>query len=406
MTTREGTKERGMVSKTMLMPQEEMLEIKSKGQKIKIGIPSDFSKVEYRVPLTPQAVDLLTSYSHEVYIEKGAGKMANYSDDEYRAAGAVIVEKKEETFQCDVVLRIAPFDIEEMDSLKGSQALFSNMPYQAQSNTLLKQMMQKKITAIAYENIENEQGFLPFVHQMSQIAGSTAITIASEYLSNTRSGKGVLLGEVTGITPSELVIIGTGTAAEYAARAALSLGVLVKVFDTSVHNLSKLEDKLDGRIFTSVFYPRVLRKALVSADAVIGAMQFNTTPKYRVSEDLVKQMKEGSVIIDLNAGQGGCFETTHCTDLNNPVYIKHGIVHYCVPNSPAIVSRTASIALSNNLLPILLAVGDSGGMHNYIKNFRGFRKGVYIYSGILTNHDIGRLFNLPSKDIDLLMSVF
>ena len=152
----------------------------------------------------------------------------------------------------------------------------------------------------------------------------------------------------------------------------------MKVFDTSEHNLSKHEDKLDGRIFTSVFYPRVLRKALVSADAVIGAMQFNTTPKYRVSEDLVKQMKEGSVIIDLNAGQGGCFETTHCTDLNNPVYIKHGIVHYCVPNSPAIVSRTASIALSNNLLPILLAVGDSGGMHNYIKNFRGFRKGVYI----------------------------
>ncbi|MDX9909389.1 MAG: alanine dehydrogenase, partial [Mariniphaga sp.] len=351
-------------------------------------------------------VDLLTSYGHEVFIEQDAGKMTNYSDDEYRAVGAYVVESKEETFQCDIILRIAPFDYDEINSMRGNQVLFSNMQIQAQSSVLLQKMIQKKITAIAYENIENEQGFLPFVHQMSQIAGATAITLASEYLSNTRNGKGVLFGEVTGITPSELVIIGTSTAAEYAARAALSLGVLVKVFDTSVYNLSKLEDKLGRRIFTSVFYPMVLRKALLSADAVIGAMQFNTTPKYKVSEDLIKVMKEGSVIIDLNAGQGGCFETTRCTDLNNPVYLKHGVVHYCVPNSPAIVARTASIALSNNLLPLLLAIGDSGGVHNYIKNFRGFRKGVYLYSGILTNHELGRLFNLPSKDIDLLMSVF
>ena len=406
MATREGIKEKELVSKTMLIPQEEMLEKMSRGKKIKIGIPSDFSKVEYRVPLTPQGVDLLTSYGHEVFIEQDAGKMTNYSDDEYRAVGAYVVESKEETFQCDIILRIAPFDYDEINSMRGNQVLFSNMQIQAQSSVLLQKMIQKKITAIAYENIENEQGFLPFVHQMSQIAGATAITLASEYLSNTRNGKGVLFGEVTGITPSELVIIGTSTAAEYAARAALSLGVLVKVFDTSVYNLSKLEDKLGRRIFTSVFYPMVLRKALLSADAVIGAMQFNTTPKYKVSEDLIKVMKEGSVIIDLNAGQGGCIETTRCTDLNNPVYLKHGVVHYCVPNSPAIVARTASIALSNNLLPLLLAIGDSGGVHNYIKNFRGFRKGVYLYSGILTNHELGRLFNLPSKDIDLLMSVF
>lgn len=406
MTTREKTKENQSVSKTMLLPQEEMLELTHKGKKIKIGIPSDFSKVEYRVPLTPQAVDLLTSYGHEILIEKDAGKMARYTDREYREAGASIAEKKEEIFQCDIILRVAPFDNEEIDLIRGNQAILSNMQIQAHCSESMQKLMQKRVTTIAFENIENEQGFMPIVHQMSQIAGATSITLASEYLSNAHNGKGVLFGEVTGITPAELVIIGTSTAAEYAARAALSLGILVKVFDTSVYDLSKLEEKLGRRIFTSVFYPKVLRKALISADAVIGAMRFNTTPKFKVSEDLIKQMKEGAVIIDLNSSQGGCFETTRCTDLKNPAYIKHGVVHYCVPNSPSIVARTASISLSNILIPILLSIGDSGGVDNYIKNSRGFRKGVYIYHGILTNPEIGRLFNLPSKDIDLLLAVY
>jgi alanine dehydrogenase len=280
------------------------------------------------------------------------------------------------------------------------------MQIQAHCNESIQKLMQKKVTTVAFENIENEDGFMPVGHQMSQIAGTTSITIASEYLSNAHKGKGVLFGEVTGITPAELVIIGTSTAAEYAARAALSLGILVKIFDTSVYDLSKLEEKLGQRIFTSVFYPKVLRKALVSADAVIGAMSFNTTPKFKVSEDLVKQMKEGSVIIDLNASQGGCFETSRCTNLNNPTYVKHGVVHYCVPNTPSIVSRTASISLSNILIPILLAIGESGGVDNYIKSSKGFRKGVYIYHGILTNREVGNLFNIPSNDINLLLAVF
>jgi alanine dehydrogenase len=405
MTMHEETKDVS-VSKTMLMPKEEMLEVRTRGQKIKIGIPSDYSKVEYRVPLTPQAVNLLVSYGHEIYIEQDAGKMASYSDHAYREAGAVIVDKKEEVFQCDVVLRVAPFGQDEIDLLRGGQVIFSNMQIQAHCKESIQKLMQKKVTTIAFENIENEEGFMPIVHQMSQIAGITSITLASEYLSNAHNGKGVLFGEVTGITPAELVIIGTSTAAEYAARAALSLGILVKVFDTSVYDLSKLEEKVGRPIFTSVFYPKVLRKALLSADAVIGAMMFNTTPKFKVSEDLVKQMKEGSVIIDLNASQGGCFETTICTDLKNPTYVKHGVVHYCVPNSPSIVARTASISLSNILIPILLAIGDSGGTDNYIKHSRGFRKGVYIYHGILTNPEIGTLFNIPSKDIELLLAIF
>lgn len=395
-----------LISKTMLMPQEEMLEVIKKGQKIKIGIPSDFSKVEYRVPLTPQAVDLLVSYGHEIVIETNAGKSASYSDKAYREAGATIVDKKEEIFQCDIILRISPFDSEEIGMLRGNQVIISGMQIHAHCRETIQQMMKKKVTAIAFEYLENEDGFLPFVHQMSQIAGVTSITIASEYLSKSRNGKGVLFGEVTGVTPAELVIIGTSTAAEYAARAAIGLGIFVKVFDTSVYELSKLEEKLGRRIFTSVFYPKVLRKALVSADAVIGAMSFNTTPKFKVSEELVKQMKEGSVIIDLNVSQGGCFETSECTSFNDPTFVKHGVVHYCVPNSPAMVARTASISLSNILIPILLSIGDNGGVDNYIKSSNGFRKGVYIYHGILTNSEIGDLFNIQAKDIDLLLAVF
>lgn len=402
----EKSKEKISVSKNMLLPQEEMLEVKKKGQKIKIGIPSDFSKIEYRVPLSPQAVDLLVSYGHEILIEKDAGKQASYTNEDYKKAGAVIVETKEETFQCDIILRIAPFSCEEIDALRGNQVIISNMQIQAHCNESIQKLIQKKITAIAYEYLENEEGYLPVVHQMSQIAGVTSITIASEYLSNSRNGKGVLFGEVTGVTPAELVIIGTSTAAEYAARAALGLGIFVKVFDTSVYELSKLEEKLGRRIFTSVFYPKVLRKALVSADAVIGATAFNRPPKFKVSEDLVKQMKEGSVIIDLNVSQGGCFETSKCTDFNNPIFSKHGVVHYCVPNTPAMVARTASISMSNILIPILLAIGESGGVDNYIKISKGFRKGIYVYHGILTNSDVSRMFNIPAKDINLLLAVF
>ena len=406
MAAKDKQNENLLISKSMLMPQEEMLEVKKRGQRIKIGIPNDFSKVEFRVPLTPQAVDLLVSYGHEILIETNAGKSASYSDKAYREVGARIVESSAEVFQCDIILRISPFSSEEIDLLRGNQVIISSLQPHAYCRESIQKMMQKKVTAIAFEYLENEEGFMPFVHQMSQIAGVTSITIASEYLSKSRSGKGVLFGEVTGVTPAELVIIGTSTAAEYAARAALGLGIFVKVFDTSVYELSRLEEKLGRRIFTSVFYPKVLKKALVSADAVIGAMSFNSVIKFKVSEDLVKQMKEGSVIIDLNVSQGGCFETSQCTDFNNPTYVKHGVVHYCVPNSPALVARTACISLSNILIPVLLEISESRGVNNYIKSSIGFRKGVYIYHGILTNKNIGDLFNIPAKEIELLIAIY
>ena len=399
-------KENSPEIKTLFLPKEEMLELRRKGKKITIGIPSDFSKVEYRVPLTPEAVELLVSYGHEIYIEKDAGKSASYSDEEYRNAGAVIVDKKEEVFQCDIILRVSPFDKDEIDMLRGHQTLISNLQINAHCQETIKKLMAKKVTTIAYEYMQNEHGHLPVVSLMSQISGSTAITLASEYLSNSRDGKGVLLGGITGISPTELVILGSRTAAEFAARAALGLGATVKIFDDDLFNLRRMEEKLGQRVFTSVLYPNVLRKALFSADVVLGALSFNSNPKFRVSEEMVKKMKPGSVIIDLNVSQGGCFETSKCTDLNNPTYEKHGVVHYCVPNLPSIVARTASITLSNILAPIIISIGEIGGMQNYIKDTPGFRNGIYIYNGILTNHDVGDQLNIPSKDIDLLLAVF
>lgn len=406
MTEKDKLTEHSKAGSTYMLPKEEMLEIRRKGKKIKIGIPSDKEKVEFRVPLTPQAVELLVSYGHEILIEKEAGKAANYSDEDYRNAGALVMDDRKEIFECDLVLRVSPFDESEIDMLKGHQALISNLQINAHCPNSISKLLQKKLTNIAYEYLEEDDGSKPIVQLMSQISGSTSIIVISEYMSKSRDGKGVFLGSITGISPAELVILGSGTAAEYAARAALGLGAIVKVFDDNISSLRKLEEKLPQPIFTSVYYPKVMKKALKSADAILGAMPVGMPPPFRITEEMIKKMKPGSVIIDLNVSQGGCFETSRCTDLNNPSFIEHGVVHYCVPNLPAIVARTASIALSNVLIPILIAIGEIGGTDNYIKSSKSFRKGVYVYNGILTNSALAEKFNLPYKDIDLLLAVY
>ncbi len=406
MTSKEKLSEQSSAGSTFLLPKEEMLEIRRKGRKIRIGIPSDMDKVEFRVPLTPQAVELLISYGHEILIEKDAGLAASYSDEEYREAGALVMPDRTEIFECDIVLRVSPFDETEIDLLKGHQTLISNLQINAHCAGSIGKLQQKKVTNIAYEYLEEEDGSKPVVQLMSQISGSTAIVLINEYMSKSRGGKGVLLGSVTGISPAELVILGSGTAAEFAARSALGMGAIVKVFDENINALNKLQDKLNQRIFTSVYYPKVLNKALKSADAVLGALPVGKPPTFRITREMVKKMKQGSVIVDLNVSQGGCFETSRCTDLNNPTFIEHGVVHYCAPNIPAIVARTASIALSNVLIPILIAVGEIGGIDNYIRSSRSFRKGVYVYNGILTNSTLAQKFNLPYTNLELLLSVY
>jgi len=405
MTEKDKLSEHSTAGSAFMLPKEELLAVRRKGKKIRIGIPSDKEKVEYRIPLSPQAIELLVSYGHEILIEKDAGKAASYTDEEYRAAGAVIAERKD-IFECDIVLRVSPFDESEIDMMKGHQAMLSNLQINSHSPESIGKLMHKKMTTIAYEYLEDEEGSKPVVQLMSQISGSASIFLFNEYMSKSRGGKGVFLGSITGISPAELVILGAGTSAEYAARAALGLGAVVKVFDDNICSLRKLEEKFSQRIFTSVFYPKVVRKALKSADAVLGAMPIGMRPSFRITEDMVKKMKPGSVIIDLNVCQGGCFETSRHTDLNNPTFVEHGVVHYCVPNLPAIVARTASIGLSNVLIPILIAIGEIGGIDNYIKNSKSFRKGVCVYNGILTNAALAEKVSLPYKDIELLLAVY
>jgi len=268
-------------------------------------------------------------------------------------------------------------------------------------------MIEKKVTAISFENIKDEYNSHPVVRSMSTIAGTTSVLIAAEYLSNERGGKGVMLGGLPGITPSEVVILGAGTAAEYAVRAALGLGANVKVFDSSVNRLKQLQITIGQTLYTSIFHKQVLARSLRSADVLIGAMYLiEKGPRFFVTEEMVKEMKKGSVIVDISIDQGGCIETSECRTQHDPVYIKHGIIHYCVPNLPSRVARTASIAISNVFFPLLSQIGESGGLNAYLKENIGVRNGVYIFNGILTNKFIGDHFDIPSKDIELLMAAF
>jgi alanine dehydrogenase len=216
-----------------------------------------------------------------------------------------------------------------------------------------------------------------------------------------------LLGGIAGITPTEVVIIGAGTAAEYAVRAAYGLGAVVKVFDNSINNLVQLQNLLGLQLQTSVFHPQVLARALRSADVVIGARQsFDKNARFFVTEEMVRGMKKGSVIVDISISHGGCIETSEYRSQQDPAFTKYGVIHYAVPNLPSRVARKSSIALSNIFLPILLETADCGGFPKKLKEDQGLRHGVYIFNGILTNQDIGRYLDIQASDIDLLMAAF
>ena len=391
------------------MPQEEMLEVESKQKKLKIGIPSENHVVESRVPITPEAVEILTGHGHEVMLEEGAGKAANYLDSDYSERGGIISDSKKEVLgSCDVLLKISPPTLEEIGWMKDRQILISSFQvFTHCEEKYIRNLMQKKITAIAFEKIQDEHKCFPAVRSMSAIAGTTSMLIAAEYLSNVRGGKGVMLGSVTGITPTEVVILGAGTVAEYAVRAAMGVGSEVKVFDHSIHRLRRLQNAVGQMIPTSIFHPKVILKALRSADVLIGAIRRDEKQQpFFITEEMIKEMKKGSVVIDISIDRGGCIETSEIRTQVDPVFVKHGVIHYCVPNIPSRVSRTASIAISNVFAPLILGMGEHGGMGKHLKVNVGLRHGVYVYNGILTNEAIGQRFGIPSKDIDLLMAAF
>jgi alanine dehydrogenase len=393
------------LTQTALMPQEEMLEVGRKKGKLFIGIPKEISFQENRVALVPDAVALLVNNGHRIAVETNAGKMANFQDNDYSEAGAQIVYSPEDVYKADIILKVAPPSPQEIEMMQQKQTLISALQLTVQPEDFLKQLMAKKITAIAFDWIKDQDGIYSVIRSMGEIAGGTSILIAAEYLSNVNNGQGALLGGISGISPTEVVILGAGTVGEFATRAALGLGASVKVFDNSIYKLRRLQSDIGTRIFTSVIQPRVLAKHLKTADVVIGAIRASRgrTPCV-VTEAMVSEMKVGSVIIDVSIDQGGCFETSEVTNHSKPIFRKHGVIHYCVPNIASRVSRTASYALSTIFAPILLNIGEEGGVENMLRRDEGVRNGIYVYNGVLTSEVLGEMFKLPYKDINLFMA--
>jgi alanine dehydrogenase len=393
------------LTKGALAPQEEMLEVARKKGKLYIGIPKEIAFQENRVPLVPDAVALLVNNGHRILIETGAGKAAHFDDKDYSEAGAEIAHSPEEVYKADIILKIAPPTLEEIELMKPKQTLFSALQLTVQPEDFLKKLIAKKLNCVAFDLIADEAGIFPIIRAMGEIAGGASILIAAELLSNVNQGVGSILGGISGISPTEVVIIGAGTVGEFAARAALGLGATVKVFDNSTSRLRRLQNQLGTRVFTSVIVPRVLEKHLRTADVAIGALRATKgrTPCI-VTDEMVAEMKNGSVIVDVSIDQGGVFESSHVTNHSKPTFRKHGVIHYCVPNIASRVARTASFAFSSIFSQIIMNMGDEGGFESLVRRDSGVRNGVYIYNGILTNQYMAEAFNLPYKDINLLMA--
>ncbi|MBL7943222.1 MAG: alanine dehydrogenase, partial [Flavobacteriales bacterium] len=353
------------------------------------------------------SVGLLVSLGHEVIVETAAGKESHFEDHDYSEAGARIVYSPDDVFKSEVIMKVAPPSDEEIAMMPGKQTLLCaiHMPVQKAEN--FKALSAKKITAIAWDYIKDDSGIYPVVRAMGEIAGNTSVLIAAEYLSNSGGGQGLMFGGISGVKPTEVVIIGAGTVGEFATRAALGLGASVKVFDNNIYRLRRIQSDLGMRLWTCTIQPTELRLALESADVAIGALHTTggRTPIV-VSEDMVSNMKYGSVIVDIDIDQGGCFETSRVTTHDKPTFKEHGVIHYCVPNIASRVSRTASYALSNIFAPILQSMGDEGGITNLVRNHSGFRHGVIMYNGVLTSEIIGTHFELPWKPLELLITVY
>ncbi|MEI6817189.1 MAG: alanine dehydrogenase [Bacteroidota bacterium] len=387
----------------MMMPQESLLEVQKRNNSLYIGIPKETSFQENRISLVPGSVGLLVNNGHEVVLESGAGTCANFSDAEYSEAGARIAYSPEEVFTADIILKVAPPCEKEMEYLKHNQSLLSILQLNTQTDKFFKQLCSKKVTAIAFDYLKDRSGMYPIIQSMSEIAGSASLLIAAEYLSNVNNGRGEMLGGISGIAPTEVVIIGAGTVGEFAARTAIGLGAEVKVFDNSLYKLRRLQNHLGTRLYTSIIVPDTLSKALMTADVAIGALgPIEGRSPVVVTDEMVHKMRSGAVIVDVSIDVGGCFETSVVTNHTQPTFTKYGVIHYCVPNIASRVARTASYALSNVFTPLLLNMAEAGGLEQCIWDDAGLRHGVYLYRGAATNKHIAEKFKLPFKDIDLL----
>ena len=390
-------------TKQQLLPQEETLEIfKGKGE-LFIGIPKETAFQEKRVCLTPDAVYALVSNGHRVLLESGAGEGANFSDKDYSEAGAEISKDTAKVFSCPMILKVEPPTLEQIKLLNPQTILISALQIKTQTKKYFEALASKRITALAFEFIRDSDGSYPAVKSLSEIAGTASVLIASELLSDTKDGNGLMFGNISGVPPLEVVILGAGTVGEFAARSSIGLGANVKVFDNSITKLRRIQTHLGRPIFTSTIQPKNLNKALKRCDVVIGAVRGVNRSPIVVSETMVESMKKGAIIIDVSIDMGGCFETSEVTTHKKPTFIKHNVVHYCVPNILARYPRTSSVSISNIFTPYLLKIAEDGGIENSLRFDRGLKNGLYFYHGILTNKSVADWFDLKSSDINLLI---
>ncbi len=397
------SKSRSPFTKSQLLPQEERLEVLKQKGNLFIGIPKETAFQEKRVCLAPDAVSALVHNGHRVLLESGAGIGASFSDKDYSEAGAEITKDTTKVFSCPIILKIEPPSTDEIELINPQAILTSALQLKTQAKSYFETLASKRITALAFEFIRDEDGAYPVVRQLSEIAGNASVLIAAELLSNVNNGNGLMFGNISGVPPTEVVIIGAGTVGEFAVRSALGIGANVRVFDNPITKLRNLQAKLGRTIYTSTMQPKNLLKALKRCDVAIGAVRGKNRSPILVSEFMVENMKPGSVIIDVSIDMGGCFETSDITNHNHPTFEKHGVIHYCVPNIPARYSRTASVSISNIFTPYLLEIGEHGGLENALRFDRGLKNGLYFYHGILTNKSVADWFDLDFNDANLLI---
>ncbi|MDO6744010.1 alanine dehydrogenase [Tenacibaculum soleae] len=390
-------------TKEQLMPQPEMLEIKRQKGELFIGLPKETHFEEKRISLSPDAVSALITHGHRVVIETGAGNGAKYSDKEYADAGAKITYDTKEAFGCNVVLKVEPPSLDEIKMLNPQTVLISALQLKTQSKKYFEALAKKRITAIAFDYIKDEHGVYPIVKSLSEIAGIASMHIAAELMTTSNGGNGLLLGNIGGVPPTDIVVLGAGTVGEFATRSAIGLGARVKVFDNSITKLRKLQHCVQSPIYTSTIQPKTLAKALMRCDVVIGAIRGKDRSPVIVTETMIEQMKDGAVIVDVSIDRGGCFETSKITTHSKPTFTQHGVIHYCVPNIPSKYARTASVSISNIFTPYLLNIAEEGGFENAARFDKSLRNGMYFYHGILTNKTVADWFDLPYNDINLLI---
>ena len=369
-----------------------------------IGVPREIHRLEHRVGLTPFAVSQLCAEGHTVYVESGAGDEAYFTDTDFQDAGAHIVYGPEEPYhRADLVCRVSRPSTQELDLLKpgGVIAAFQHLAVIPREN--MDRFMELGLTLIGYELIQDEAGDFPVLNPFSEMAGHMAIPLASHYLQAEKGGRGILIGNVPGVPPATVLIIGAGTVGTAAARSALGDGAHVLVVDDDMAQLRALSRELIGRPHTTIATAERLARYSRIADVVIGAVLVpGERAPYLITEEMVKNMKQGSVILDISIDQGGCIETSRPTTLDRPTFIQHGVVHYCVGNMTANVPRTASRVLTNVALPHVKALAQKG-VPSAMRDDLPLASGVYLYKGQMAHKGLGSHFGIPSKQLNDLL---